>query len=932
MSVLIKNRKREFRNEIIFSVCLVLAIAIGVVPTYAGAVADILSTIFSWIITSIMSVIMGMLQSVAGLFLTVTSIDISTLAATGNSGLLAGFNAFSEGIRIIAVALASALFMYQLFATLWGPLFGAKQTQSIGNLIVRGLVFIPLSYFMQDIMLAIFKTIQMMYNGFLNAYRAYEGTGLFQLGTDMLDSTELTEALGTALGAGDYFMGDMVALIISNLLMILIMWNFVKFLLEMMQRFVALVVYMYLSPLAAACGVSMGGSNILKQTMTLFLSSGVLWILNIWCVGITIALFNAVVFSNVEQFFLWAVVTYGFIKIAQQLDDVFNAVGATNVRFSGSLLDDLVSMEKAVGAVAAVGSAASKIHGWAKGKTSNFAENGLGGQGNSSQNPVTPSQTPPIPNTKNSQNKPAQPNATGGKPSGQSGGQSPSGSTAKTFAGKVAEVGLAGAVASTVKDAATSTGQTVKNAAKNSMVGDIVRGTGKTVQNLEDRVNAGRAEVAAINNRKSLNGVQDALANKDTSALSAATLSNGAVLGAAQASLQSRLNPGEQVVGLSPNKSGTGLNATVQSVDSDGNVTTRKLNNVDSLTAQHAPQSSEMTLPQMATMSSVAFANGTTAQFEQIGQSVNEKGEGVAIYKGTSSTGETMQFSTPHNMEAGDIASVVAGSASAETAKAFESCGSSVGAIQEKLSGSVGMGGIAMDGESWQHSPSTSFSMTNPDTGESVTMSRTASGDTDTWTARNTATGVEVGQIEVASGTGAHSVMSEVMSSDSISSATIRDAARIQQNDTRAVVGFSEAPPSASNAEVSEQVGSVYSARVGASGVDVSYSTDSGATAEATIRESDTKGSTKAFTVEYTDKDGLQTATIELGSDATIEDVAAAIAHKDGRGDSGIRDVRKKLGINTMYDDDDSVSIRNQLRKCKSNKINSEENPLGDED
>lgn len=67
--------------------------------------------------------------------------------------------------------------------------------------------------------------------------------------------------------------------------MILILWNLIKLVFEIGQRFAAMLVYALLSPLAAACGV-IGDGSIPKKAFTLFISSGVLWLLDGWCLAI----------------------------------------------------------------------------------------------------------------------------------------------------------------------------------------------------------------------------------------------------------------------------------------------------------------------------------------------------------------------------------------------------------------------------------------------------------------------------------------------------------------------------------------------------------------------------------------------------------------------------------------------------------------------
>ena len=354
-----QQRKRKRNNrQMLFPVCMIVAAIVGIQPAFAGATADLLMSILGIIITAISGIIIGILEIILNILLLIMATNVSDLEAWG---LLAGFDSFSGIIRAIAIGIASLVVLWQLTTILFGPYLDAKQEKSVGLIFARTLIFIPLTYVIQPIAFTAFSEMQKIYTAILDGYWAASGTGfVIQLSNQINVDTFLKDMLTTAASGATpvsaalaIFDGlsaafqAMISTIIATGFMVLILWNMLKLIFEIVQRFVIMIVYVYLSPLAAACGV-VGNGEIPKKSLAVFISSGVLWILNVWCVGVGCSLIKAYgtsMANGIMGVFTWGFVTYGFLKIAQQLDDVFNAVGATNVRLSGSLLDDLLSLK-----------------------------------------------------------------------------------------------------------------------------------------------------------------------------------------------------------------------------------------------------------------------------------------------------------------------------------------------------------------------------------------------------------------------------------------------------------------------------------------------------------------------------------------------------------------------------------------------------------
>ena len=504
--------RNSIKNDAKLFLCLAVVILVGFVPSYAGGITDIFVSIFGFFITVIASSIAWLLELIANTFLNAMGTDVQEML---DAGILTGFQTFTEGIRILATGLALAIVMWQLFVVLWGPLIGAQQTQSIGSIVLRGLIFVPLTYFIQPLAMDVLELFQSVYNEFLSAYKTTTGgvitfnmlSSQFNLdtfGTDFLDFDDLS---ANPFKIIDGEIQDILATVIACVMIIVITWQFIKLLLETAQRFVVMLFYVYLSPLAAACGVGANSMQITKSALTLFVSSGILWILNVWSIGVCLGLFEAIgtaVGGGATKFFIWALVTYGALKIAQQLDDIFNAVGATNVRLSGSLLDDIVSMTK-------MSEWAGKVYGGAQDALDTFGANGLFA-GKDPNNPVEPGNA-------------------GGKLSSAGGGEkkepikagTPESVKATQNAlanASAASNGLKAPAMKTTESGAAprSFGQQVADKAASianrTATGRIMQGMKKTSDNISNRINAGVTEARAAADNKALNRINGALSQE----------------------------------------------------------------------------------------------------------------------------------------------------------------------------------------------------------------------------------------------------------------------------------------------------------------------------------------------------------------------------------------------------------------------------------
>lgn len=126
-----ERQQRKRKREIGLIFCLLTVVVVGITPAWASGIGDILLSVVGGLIVMIAQFILGLMEIIAGLFLKVMSIDITSLDR--EISILTAFDFFADGIKILAVFIAGVLTLWHFFTNLWGPLVGTKQTQSVAR-------------------------------------------------------------------------------------------------------------------------------------------------------------------------------------------------------------------------------------------------------------------------------------------------------------------------------------------------------------------------------------------------------------------------------------------------------------------------------------------------------------------------------------------------------------------------------------------------------------------------------------------------------------------------------------------------------------------------------------------------------------------------------------------------------------------------------
>lgn len=135
------------------------------------------------------------------------------------------------------------------------------------------------------------------------------------------------EILGTATGIGA---------IVEIILTLVLAWQFIKLLLETIERYIVLCFVVYAAPVAFAVGPFESTNQIFKSWCRLFASQMLLILLNVWSIRLFTSFFAYGLSSYAGAEFIMAfLVGMAFLKFAQKIDTLLRIVGL-NTASTGS--------------------------------------------------------------------------------------------------------------------------------------------------------------------------------------------------------------------------------------------------------------------------------------------------------------------------------------------------------------------------------------------------------------------------------------------------------------------------------------------------------------------------------------------------------------------------------------------------------------------
>lgn len=318
---------------------------------------DIFSSILLFFFKIVVSVVAGMLDALIDPVQTLTSYSMDQLndiiPLYSNGGDSYGEIA-SRYINNLAQFIWIVLALMGILANMIYTAQGNKKAETPGRMFVGIVTSGVLMFIAQDLMYLLFDSVvQPLTAEFSDAL---DNSSLLS------SSTGLFNFIGTTFIQG--FSNGLISILLAIIMLIIIGVNFFKLALEMVQRYVIIAVLCILSPLAFAAGACQETRDISKRWFRMFWSQAVLLFLNVWCIGISLQCM-----INVQSYggdiVIWALITYGFIKVALQLDDILKNAGLDITKQTSGLMEDIWTAGRAmsgvIGGAAAVAGAGKSL-------------------------------------------------------------------------------------------------------------------------------------------------------------------------------------------------------------------------------------------------------------------------------------------------------------------------------------------------------------------------------------------------------------------------------------------------------------------------------------------------------------------------------------------------------------------------------------------
>ena len=281
-----------------------------------------LDWIFNGIATWMASTVSSLLDAASGAFLQALGTDIITIEEYFPF-VTKAFSVF----QYTAWALLFLIFVFQLFRTFGGPLTDAEHPVA---LLGRTVLFSFLIGYAKPIFLMLLDIAKIPYDAFLNLKMSAEDFTFAGI-QNVLQNSLVSIATSA------------ITTILLVFLMIAIGWNYIKLLLECVERYIVAGVLCYTSPLAFAMGGSKQTASIFHSWCRMVGSQLLLLVMNVWFLrGFSSAAgayaANGGTLSNGKgSDFLWFFCVLAFLKTAQRFDSYLASLGLNTAQTGSNL-------------------------------------------------------------------------------------------------------------------------------------------------------------------------------------------------------------------------------------------------------------------------------------------------------------------------------------------------------------------------------------------------------------------------------------------------------------------------------------------------------------------------------------------------------------------------------------------------------------------
>lgn len=288
-----------------------------------------LDWIFEGIVTWVSSIASELMDAVSRVFLDALGTDMDAM-----EGYFPFVTKAFEVMQYMAWAVLFLITVWQLFRVFGGPI---TEAENPWQLLLRSALFALLVGAARPIFTMALDIARAPYTALMEV--SMEAEDFTFAGIEEALKNGLTTIVSTVTVVGP---------ILILILLIALGWNYFKLLLECVERYIAVGVLCYTSPLAFAMGGSKATNQVFKSWCRMVGSQLLLLVLNVWflrafdsSVGQFIGNGGALVGGG-GSVFLWLFCALAFLKTAQKFDSYLAAMGLNVAQTGSSMAMEMV--------------------------------------------------------------------------------------------------------------------------------------------------------------------------------------------------------------------------------------------------------------------------------------------------------------------------------------------------------------------------------------------------------------------------------------------------------------------------------------------------------------------------------------------------------------------------------------------------------------
>lgn len=284
----------------------------GAADSLIGWVSDTLGTSFDDIVGSISDVFSPNISYIKGL--------MQMEDSSGNQTDL--FTTSVNAFRGVGASVAILIYLLTMMGALFGPLSGEENPLENVPRFLIALFLVFLSDKVMDQLLNIAKVFVDIFQTLGLVEHSNDSKFLI---TGLLDVKKID-----------------VPIVLNVILVIIILKEFLQLMLEIIERYLVMMVMYFTAPLAFATYTSKKTSRVFSSFISMYFAQVVVYCITMWCINITLYLIEiapdkcAGMKNTLEQIVYFFIII-GFLKIAQKIDSYLKDMGLTVAGTSANL-------------------------------------------------------------------------------------------------------------------------------------------------------------------------------------------------------------------------------------------------------------------------------------------------------------------------------------------------------------------------------------------------------------------------------------------------------------------------------------------------------------------------------------------------------------------------------------------------------------------